>query len=167
MTYTFIHVCGCIYEPVVMQIIYLTFNLRTVLGMGSNSAICKNTSFCISCLQPWKKTSQCHVKSACHINLSLNLSFKACMSWYMPPPYLLILNLIYLCNHYSRWMSWFESISYNSCVVTHVDWYFKRSVKNIKNRSLTVGVAECLEVPCWKARCCWFDSRWMHLFSFL
>ena len=36
-----------------MQIIYLTFNLRTVLGMGSNSAVGKNTSFCISCLQPW------------------------------------------------------------------------------------------------------------------
>ena len=52
ITYTFIHVCGCIYEPVVMQIIYLTFNLRTVLGMGSNSAVGKNTSFCISCLQP-------------------------------------------------------------------------------------------------------------------
>ena len=53
ITYTFIHVCGCIYDPVVMQIIYLTFNLRTVLGMGSNSAVDKNTSFCISCLQPW------------------------------------------------------------------------------------------------------------------
>ena len=52
ITYTFIHVCGCIYDPVVMQIIYLTFNLRTVLGMGSNSAVGKNTSFCISCLQP-------------------------------------------------------------------------------------------------------------------
>ena len=52
ITYTFIHVCGCIYDPVVMQIIYPTFNLRTVLGMGSNSAVGKNTSFCISCLQP-------------------------------------------------------------------------------------------------------------------
>ena len=35
-------------------------------------------------------------------------------------------------------------------MVTHVDWYFKRSGKNINNRSLTVSVAECLEAPCWK-----------------
>ena len=46
-------ICGCISDPVVMQIIYLTFNLRIMLGMGSISAVGKNTSFCNSCLQPW------------------------------------------------------------------------------------------------------------------
>ena len=50
INYTFI--CGFISDPVVMRIIYLTFNLRTVLDRGSNSAGGKNTSFCNSCLQP-------------------------------------------------------------------------------------------------------------------
>ena len=106
ITYTFIHVCGCIYDPVVMQIIYLTFNMRTVLGMGSNSPVGKNTSVCISCLQPWNNLANTMLNQR-----AILIELKAYVYWYMPPPYLLILNLS-LCNHYSRWMSWFESISY-------------------------------------------------------
>ena len=50
ITYTFI--CGFSSDPVVMRIIYRTFNLRTMLGIRSNSAVGKNISFCNSCLLP-------------------------------------------------------------------------------------------------------------------
>ena len=85
------------------DIIYLTFNLRTVLGMGSNSAVGKNTSFCISCLQPWNNLANTMLNQRAiliyHLTWALKLTCRD------------ILNLS-LCNHYSRWMSWFESISY-------------------------------------------------------